>query len=258
MLTDTHTHLQFDRFDTDRDDVITRAVEAGVSRMVVIGTDLESSRGAVGLAEQYPGILWATVGMHPHEAQHLDDEALAELRELAQHEAVVAIGETGLDFYRDLSPRDAQQRAFLQQQQLALEFGLPLVIHSRAAVEECYDALLAGGGFETRVVLHCFTNRPELLERFVAAGCWIGMDGPITFPNAIDARAVVEDVPLDRLLLETDCPYLAPQSHRGRRSEPAHLVEIAERIADLRDLTFDELAGLISDNAAAFYGWVGR
>lgn len=255
MLADTHTHLQFPAFEADREQVVARAVAAGVERMVVVGIDLPSSRAAVALAERWPEHLVATVGVHPHEAASLDDQAVAELRSLAGRRWVVAVGEVGLDFYRDRCPRDVQRAAFLRQQALARELRLPLVIHCREAVDEVYQALDEGGGFETRVIMHCFSGRPEQAERYLAAGCWLGLDGPVTYPKADGARALARMVPADRLLLETDCPYLAPQPVRGRRCEPAHVAHVAERIAAERGVTTEQLAETTTANAARVFGW---
>lgn len=255
MWVDTHTHLQFAAFDTDRHDVIRRAIEAGVERMVVIGTNLADSRAAVELAAEHPEHLRATVGIHPGEAGHFDDTLAAELGELAADPAVVAIGEVGLDYYRDRCPREAQIEAFLAQQRLALELDLPLVIHCREAHDDVYDALRRGGGFGTKVVMHCFTTHPAAVSRFVAAGCWLGTDGPLSYPKAAEARDIVAAVPADRLLIETDCPYLAPQSRRGKRCEPRDVVEVGETVATVLGLSRDEAAARTADNAARFFGW---
>ncbi|MBI2302308.1 MAG: TatD family hydrolase [Armatimonadetes bacterium] len=254
-LIDTHTHLQFRAFDADRDAVLQRAAEAGVERIVVVGCDLPSSRAAVALAAEHAGRVYAAVGVHPHEAASLDAVGLAELRRLAARPGVVAIGECGLDYYRDRCPRDVQQRAFALQQRLAVELGLPLVVHSREAVDDVLRSLAEKGGSRTRVVLHCFTTDPEAAERVVAAGCWLGMDGPVTYPKATDAHRIAQEVPLARLLLETDCPYLAPQAVRGKRCEPAHVRAVAERVAELRGMECEELAAATAASAAEFFGW---
>lgn len=255
MLVDTHTHLQFPDYDADREAVLARAWAAGVTRLVVVGTDLASSRQAVALAARHEGRVFATVGIHPHDAGRLDEDDWAELRALAARRHVVAIGETGLDYYRNHCSPAAQLEAFERQQALALELGLPLVIHCREAHQAVYDALAQGGGFGTRVQMHCFTTHPELLPPFLDRGCWLGTDGPVTYPKADEARAIAAAVPLDRLLLETDCPYLAPQRHRGRRCEPSHVREVAQAVAALRDLPLNQLIAATSANAAAFFGW---
>ncbi|NUP99811.1 MAG: TatD family hydrolase [Armatimonadetes bacterium] len=255
MLVDTHTHLQFPEFEPDRDEVIARALEHGVTRLVVIGTDLPSSRAAIELAERYPGRLFATVGVHPNAAVGFGAAALDELRGLAQREAVVAVGEVGLDFYRDRCPVEQQQAAFAAQQGLALELGLPLVIHSRHSFGAVYEALTAHGGFATTVVMHCFTSEPAAAERFLQAGCYLGMDGPVTYPKAAEAREVAAKVPLDRLLLETDCPYLAPQKFRGRRCEPWQVTQVADEVARVRGKDPSEIAAATSANAARVFGW---
>ncbi|MCC7494045.1 MAG: TatD family hydrolase [Fimbriimonadaceae bacterium] len=255
MLVDTHTHLQFEAYAADRAAVVQRAVAAGVGRLVVIGCDLASSALAVELAAAWPGTVWAAVGVHPHEAASLDAAALTALRELAQRPGVVAIGECGLDWFRDRCPRPAQLAAFTAQQQLAVELGLPLVVHCREAHDDVYAALRAGNGFATRVVLHCYTTRPQTVARFVDAGCYVGTDGPLTYPRAEDAREVVRLVPRDRLLLETDCPFLAPQPYRGQRCEPAHLVAVNAALATVWGCDEAAAAAQTTANAAAFFGW---
>jgi len=255
MLVDTHTHLQFPAFDADREAVLARAWAAGVARLVVVGTDLPSSRAALALAKSHPGRVWATVGFHPHEAQRLDAAALAELGRLACEPEVVAIGEVGLDYYRDHCPRAAQHEALRRQMALALARRLPLVIHSRDALDEIDAELEQGGGYGTRVVLHCYTSHPEEVSRFAERGCWLSVSGPVAFPRATDAHEVAATVPADRLLLETDCPYLAPPPHRGQRAEPAHVRRVAEAVARLRGATADEVIAMTGANAAAFFGW---
>lgn len=255
MLVDTHTHLHFPHFDEDRAEVIARAAAAGVTRLVAIGTDLPDSRAAVALAEAWPGVVWATVGVHPNAATDFGADSLAELRDLASHPSVVAIGEVGLDLFRDRCPVAMQQQAFAAQQRLALDLGLPLVVHSREAHEAVYQSLDEVGGFVTRVVVHCFTSHAPQMMRFAERGCWVGLDGPVTYPKAVEAHEVADLVPLDRLLLETDCPYLAPQKRRGKRCEPADVVAVAHEVARRRGLTLDEVAARTTANAMAFFGW---
>ncbi len=268
-LIDTHAHLDFPQFDADRPAVIERAGVAGVKAIVNVGADLISSRRAVALAEQYPSI-YAAVGMHPHDAKKLDGATLAELRDLAQHPKVVAVGEIGLDFYRNLSPRDVQRRAFQAQLAWAARLGKPVIIHDRDAHDEIMD-ILAGwaAGLESSPpaasqvghlagrlgVLHTFSGDLAMAGRAIDLGFYISISGPVTYKNARRLPDIVPALPLNRLLLETDCPYLAPHPHRGKRNEPAYVRLVAERIAALRGITYDELARATTANAQHLFGF---
>lgn len=248
QLVDTHTHLDFEQYDTDREAVLQRAAEAGVEWLLDVGTDLASSRRAVSLAAAEPRV-WAAVGLHPHEAASWTAEVQSELRALARHPRVVAIGETGLDYYRDLSPRGRQREAFEAQLALALELGLPLIVHDREAHEDVLSILRTAAGAGLRGVMHCFSGGPELARRVVELGMHVGIAGPITYPRATALAEVARTVPLERLLIETDCPYLAPQAYRGRRNEPAYVRLVAERVAELRGITPEEVGRVTSRNA---------
>ncbi|MGC9333277.1 MAG: TatD family hydrolase, partial [Anaerolineae bacterium] len=239
MLVDTHAHLDHARFDGDRDAVLDRALEAGVAAIVTIGADLPSSRQAVELAARYERV-YAAVGMHPHDARKLDGAALVELRELGQRPKVVAVGEIGLDFYRDLSPRDVQRRAFQAQLAWAARLGKPVVIHDRDAHEPVMEILaawagaLSGSRLEGRVgVLHTFSGDLLMAERAIELGFYISVSGPVTYHNARQLPDIVRALPLDRLLVETDCPFLAPHPYRGKRNEPAYTVHTARVGAEL-------------------------
>lgn len=252
MLTDTHAHLYFDRFDDDRDEVIRRALDADVKRIINIGIDIETSRACIKLAEQYDG-LHATVGIHPNDATKLDDSTLAELRELSRHEKVVAIGEIGLDFYRDRPPPEAQERAFRRQIALAKEVGLPIVIHNREAAREILDVLKSEGlqGLHGGV-FHCFSENRSIAEEILQAGFHISFTGNLTFKKS-HLPEVAEMVPLERLLLETDCPFLSPEPKRGRRNEPAHVVYIAQKLAEIKNRALDELGESTTENAIRLF-----
>ena len=258
-LVDTHAHLDFSKFDADRTAVIERARAAGVAAIVNVGTDLHSSRLAVELAEQY-GSVYAAVGMHPHGAKGLDGATLAGLRELAQKPRVVAVGEIGLDYYRDLSPRDVQRRAFRAQLAWAAKLGKPVIIHDRDAHDEVLSALTkwaAGLGNSTlagrRGVLHTFSGDLEMAKRAIDLGFYISISGPVTYRNPRQLPDVVRALPLDRLLVETDCPYLAPEPYRGKRNEPAYTRLVAERMAELKGIPFDELARATTANARRLF-----
>ncbi|HOR00227.1 MAG TPA: TatD family hydrolase [Anaerolineae bacterium] len=255
-LVDTHAHLAGEAYDADREQVLRRAAEAGVSWIVDVGADRASSMRAVALSESEPRV-WAAVGVHPHDAATLDAATIAELRALAGRSRVVAIGEIGLDYYRDLAPRETQRRAFAQQLALALELGLPVIVHDREAHDDTLAILRAAAarhGGSLRGVMHCFSGDAELAQHVVALGLYIGIAGPVTYPRTVALADVVRQAPLERLLVETDSPYLAPQSRRGRRNEPAYVRQMAERVAELRALSFEEVARATSSNARALFG----
>jgi len=258
-LIDTHAHLDFHQFDADRPAVLERARSAGVELLVNVGADLASSRRAVKLAEQYEPI-FAAVGMHPHDAVKLDGATLAELRDLAQQTKVVAVGEIGLDFYRDLSPRDVQRRAFQAQLAWAAKLGKPVIIHDRDAHAEIIEILadwaaeLSDSPLAGRLgVLHTFSGDAAMAERAIDLGFYISLSGPVTYPNARKLPDIVRALPLERLLVETDCPFLAPHPHRGKRNEPAYVRLVAERIAELKSMSFDDLATATTANARRLF-----
>lgn len=246
MLIDSHAHIQLDRFDTDREAVLKRAQAAGVQTILVIGFDLETSRGAIALANQHEQI-YATVGMHPHDAKDLDDQAVCLFREFAAHPKVVALGEMGLDYYRDLSPRPIQQEAFERQLDLAEELDLPIVIHNREAYHDILPILQARRG-RVRGVMHCFSGDVEIMYQSLVLGFYIGIGGPVTYRKADALREVARQVPTDALLVETDCPWLAPQFRRGKRNEPAYVRATAEKIAELRGISLEEIGEITTQN----------
>jgi TatD DNase family protein len=215
--------------------------------MLVPGFDLVSSRKAVALAEAHPQIL-AAVGIHPHDAKFVDDAALAELKQLAQHPKVVAIGEIGLDFYRDKSPRPVQREAFARQIRLARELGKPIIIHQREAEAEAREIFLAEKAGELGGVWHCFSGGLELMAFVVEQGFCLGIAGPVTFPKAHQLAAVAAQVPADNLLIETDCPYLSPHPYRGKVNEPSRLPLIAQKVADLRTEKLEDIVEITAGN----------
>ncbi len=258
MLIDTHAHLDFGQFDDDRNAVLDRAWQAGLIAVITIGIDLKTSRAAVALAEAHERV-FATVGFHPHNAKTADDAALVELRDLARHSRVVAIGEMGLDFYRDRSPRDVQRRVFRRQLQIAAELGKPVVVHDREAHADTLEILqqwIAESQTtfsEYRGVLHCFSGNLALAQAVIELGFFIGVDGPITYRNARKLPDIVKALPLDRLLVETDAPFLTPHPHRGQRNEPAYVRLVAEKIADTKNLPLEEVAQATTANAKALF-----
>ena len=246
MLIDSHAHIQLSQFNPDRDAVLKRAHEAGVPTILVIGFDVETSLGAVELAEKHTQV-YATVGMHPHDAKDLTPDVLKIFRELATHPKVIALGEMGLDYYRDLSPRPLQKEAFEKQLDLAEELQMPIIIHNRDAYMDILPILEARQG-KIQGVLHCFTGDVELMRRSLAIGFHIGIGGIVTYPNAKDVQAVAKEVPEDRLLIETDCPWLAPQFRRGKRNEPSYVRAVAEKIAELRDTSVETIGEITTQN----------
>jgi TatD DNase family protein len=248
--------LDFEQFDADREAVIERAQEAGVTRIMNPGIDLESSRRAVALADRFPEV-YAAVGFHPHDASKVGEAELNELRQLAQHPKVRAIGEIGLDFYRNLSPHEAQQQAFRKQLDLAQELNLPVIIHCREAHTAVTARLTewARGFAGARGVLHSYSGDQAQLPAMLEIGFHIGLTGPITFPKAIEMRAVATAAPLDRILIETDAPYLTPAPHRGRRNEPAYVRHVAEKIAEARGMTIEEVGEQTTKNAVLLFDW---
>jgi len=247
-LVDTHAHLHFPEFAGDLEAVLERARAAGVRCMVTIGTDVESSRAAVALAGREPDV-WAAVGIHPHAAGLADEARLAEIERLAAAPRVVAIGETGLDFFRLLSPRDAQERAFRAQLALARRLRKPVLVHCRDAHEETLAILAEVPVGEVGGIMHCFSGDAGEARRCLDLGLLISLAGPVTYPKARALPEVAKVVPADRLVVETDCPFLPPQPYRGKRNEPAYLAVTAARVAELRAEPLEELASRMSENA---------
>jgi len=256
MLIDTHAHLDDSRFDPDRDEVIRRAEAAGVRHILVPGIDAPTTRKAIALAERYPGTVYAAAGIHPNSAGTVGPGEMEEIRGLARHELVAAIGETGLDFYRNRAPREVQLALFREHLDLARETGLPVIIHFRNAGEEAVG-MTGRGRFEgLRGVFHCFGGSVRFAEEVVGMGFHIGFDGPLTYPGS-DRAEVARTIPLERALLETDCPYLPPQGRRGRRNEPAYITEIAEVFARARGMDAAEAVSATGRNASELFGFGG-
>ncbi len=252
MFFDSHCHLFMKDFNEDRDAAVARARGAGVVHMVFIGYSLDSSRRALELAEKLDGC-YAAVGIHPHDAKSEGPEAWDALATLARSSPrVVAIGETGLDYYRDRSPRDVQVTGFYAQLDLARQLDLPVIIHDRDAHEDTMRILAeAAGGLS--VILHCFSGDRALAAEAWARGYYTGVSGPVTYPKAEPLRSLLREAPRDRILIETDAPYLAPQPFRGKRCEPAHVVYGAQQLAALWGVPVDEVARLTTANAHRFY-----
>lgn len=254
LLVDTHAHVDARQFVSDRDAVITSAIEAGVEMLVDAGCDLPSSRAAVDLAAKHPGHVFAAVGIHPHDASSYTDEALAELRDLAGRPGVVAIGETGLDYYRMLSPREHQQHSLERQLDLARQLDLPIILHNRDSHADLM-AMLREHARGVRGVFHCFSGDRQMAEECLTfAGFYLSFAGPLTYRANTALAEVAAWAPLDRVLVETDCPYLTPHPFRGRRNEPKHVALVAAKLAELRDLPVGEIADITTNNARTLLG----
>jgi TatD DNase family protein len=246
-LVDTHCHLDDGQFDADREAVIERARAAGIEQMMAVGTgegppDLEA---AIRLADSYP-FIHATIGVHPHDASKATDETFLRLRELARHPKVLAIGEIGLDYHYDFSPRNVQREIFGRQLDLAREAAKPIVIHTREAWADTLDVIRSrwqGAG-----IMHCFTGDETQAREALDLGFYLSFGGVLTFPKAESLRHAARLAPADRILIETDCPYLAPIPHRGKRNEPAFIAETARRLAEVRGTSIDEIADVTSEN----------
>ena len=250
-MIDSHTHL--DLCEPPDSELVAAAVSAGVSRIVTVGTDSASCRAALAAAEDFPQV-YAAVGRHPNAATGFDDADLAELAALAAHPKCVAVGETGLDFYRDGAPRSDQERAFRAQIELARSVGKPLVIHTRAASDETLALLDAEAG-GLRVILHCFSMPERIEECLGQADWWISFAGNVTYPKASDLRVAAVRVPAARMLVETDAPYLAPQVVRGKPNAPAHVADTARALALERRVPYEELDAAVEASAASVFGW---
>jgi TatD DNase family protein len=247
---DSHTHLHVCK--PDDTELVAAATAAGVTRMLTVGTTGATCREALLAAERFPQV-FAAIGRHPNEATGFDDAVTTELQALADHPRCVAIGETGLDYFRDYAPQADQQRAFEAQIELARATGKPLVIHTRAAQDDTIGTLRerAGG---VRVILHCFLM-PERLEECLEQGWWISFAGNVTYPSSQELAAAVARVPEDRLLVETDAPYLTPQVVRKERNQPAYVVHTARFVAERRGISYEQLEALVERNAAELFGW---
>lgn len=253
MLIDSHVHLDDKRFNRDRDRIIRELKSNGIELAINIGADLQTSIASVSLAEKYDNI-YATIGVHPHSAKEVDESTMEILKSFASRDKVVAIGEIGLDFHYDNSPRDVQRKWFIEQLKLAKEVDLPVVIHSREASQETFDILKEAQDGSLRGVLHCYSGSPEMAKEYIKLGFYISIAGPVTFRNARVLRDVAKAVPLDKLLIETDCPYLTPEPHRGKRNEPIYVKYVAGTIADVKGISYEELAKATNKNTKELFG----
>ncbi|WP_010285202.1 TatD family hydrolase [Bacillus timonensis] len=253
MLIDTHAHLNAIQYQDDLEEVIERALSEGVERIVVVGFDHETITRAIELANQYE-FIYATVGWHPVDAIDMTDEDLKWIEELSAHPKVVALGEMGLDYYWDKSPKDIQKEVFRKQIALAKKVKLPIIIHNREATADIIEILQEENASEVGGIMHCFTGSVEVAKQCMDMNFYISFGGPVTFKNAKKPKEVAAEIPLDRLLIETDCPYLTPHPYRGKRNEPSYVKYVAEQIAELKGVSFEEIAQKTSDNAKRFFG----
>lgn len=252
-LIDTHVHLDFGHFDGERDQIIGRARNGGVEKVINIGSNLKSSQETVKLIRRYPDYIFGAVGVHPHNARDLNGDMLRKIKELAKEEGIVALGEMGLDFHYDNSPRDDQKRAFRAQLRLARELEKPAVIHSRSAEGETITILREEGIREIGGVMHCFSGNQITAEKTLEMGLYLAFGGVITFPKADELRAIAASTPLERLLIETDCPYLTPVPYRGKRNEPLYVGYVAEKLAEIRVESLEEIIEATADNARRLF-----
>jgi TatD DNase family protein len=252
MFVDTHAHLDFPEFEKDVNEVVERALASGVTAIVNIGTSVESSRKVIEISREFD-CCWAAVGIHPHDAKDVSDSAMEALRELGKDKKVVAVGEVGLDFYRNLSPREIQEAAFRRFLDLAEELDKPVIIHSRDASRQTLQ-ILEGRGKPLRGVMHCFSSSPEVAKRCFGLGLLVSCAGQITFSNADTLRTKFRQIPYQNVMLETDCPFLAPQKWRGERSEPAYIPEIAQEFSRLYSVPLEEIARVTTENAKKLFG----
>lgn len=253
MLVDTHTHLSFPDYDKDLEQVISRATDEGIDYLIEVGTDVTSSRRAIELAQEYP-FIYASVGIHPHDATSSTEKDWQEIKNLAQGQKVVAVGETGLDYHYNYSTKEDQQRLFKKHIELALEMELPVIIHNREATEDCLSTLRKFSDRPLKGAFHCFSGSKETAAECLSMGFYISFAGPVTFPKSHQLREVVKSVPVERLLLETDSPFLAPQSRRGKRNEPAYLRYVLPVFAQLYGLSEEDIARITTFNAMKLFG----
>jgi TatD DNase family protein len=248
---ETHAHYDFKQYDNDRETLLNQLALNGVRAVINVGCDRRSSYASVELAEKYP-FIYATVGIHPHDAKTLTEKGLTELKNLAAHKKVVAFGEIGLDFYRNLSPPDIQRKWFERQLETAWDLQLPVIVHSRDADGEVYKILEASP--HRRGVIHAFPGDVSLAFQYIQMGFYLGIGGVLTYDKTGRLKAVVEVVPLEKILLETDCPYLTPAPHRGKRNESAYLSYVVDAIAEIKGITPDEVRRQTYANACELFG----
>ncbi len=253
MIFETHAHYDDEAFDEDRDSLLNSLHEAGIEYVVNVGAGIETTKKTLELTERYP-FVYGAVGVHPSETAELNEDNFKWLRETAKKPKVVAIGEIGLDYYWDTPERQIQKEWFLRQMDLALELKLPAIIHSRDAAADTYDMIKAADLKLTGGVIHCFSYEKEMAKNYLNMGFYLGIGGVVTFKNARKLKEVVEYAPIEQLVLETDCPYLAPEPNRGKRNSSLNLTYVAKEIARLKDMAYEEVISITEENAKRMYG----
>ncbi|MDD2402144.1 MAG: TatD family hydrolase [Clostridia bacterium] len=253
MFFDTHAHLDDEQFTEDRVDVISRLREAGVELVINVGCNMQSSLKSVEITKEYD-FIYGAVGIHPHDASDLNEESLGQLRELAREPRIVAVGEIGLDYYYDYSPRELQKKCFREMIGMAKELKLPIIIHDRDAHEDTLKIVKEEKANEVGGVFHCYSGSWEMAKEVMKLGFYMAIGGAVTFKNAKKVVEVAQEIPLDHLLIETDCPYLAPVPYRGKRNEPAYVSKVAERIAEIKGISIEEVAKATLENGKRLFG----
>ena len=251
MIFDSHAHYDSSQFDTDRDELLTAMSENGIQTIVNVGAAWDALPITLDLAKKYP-FVYAALGLHPNDVEDLDEDKMEQLKQMCLQEKVVAVGEIGLDYYWDNVPADVQKKWFIRQLELAKELDLPVIIHSRDAAEDTLNIMKRYDG-KLRGVIHCFSYSKEMAREYVKMGFYIGIGGVVTFKNGKKTKAVVSDIPMDRILLETDCPYLAPEPYRGKRNSSLYLPEIAQTIAEIKGMTYEEVVNQTRENAKTLF-----
>lgn len=252
MIIDTHAHYDDESFNIDRDDLLTGMKGRGVERIVTVGADIATSKAAIELTKKYP-FIYGAIGVHPSEVMELDEEKIAWLLEMSREDKIVAIGEIGLDYHYDEPLPEIQKKWFIRQLALAREAGLPVIIHSRDAAEDTLQIMQENHAEELGGVVHCFSYSLEMAKEYVKMGFYIGLGGVCTFKNAKKVKKVAAEIPLEKIVLETDCPYLAPEPNRGKRNDSANLIYVAREIAALRGISEEEVIRQTRDNACRLY-----
>ena len=252
MLIDTHVHLNADQYDDDLQEVIDRALSEGIDRMFVVGFDTKTIERTMKLIDQYD-FIYGIIGWHPVDAIDCTDERLEWIESLSKHPKIIGIGEMGLDYHWDKSPKDIQKDVFRKQIALAKRVNLPIIIHNREATQDCVDILKEENASEVGGIMHSFSGSNEIADEILKMNFYVSLGGPVTFKNAKQPKEVAKHVPLDRLLVETDAPFLSPHPYRGKRNEPARVKLVAEQIAELRGLTYEEVCEATTENAERLF-----
>lgn len=252
MIFDTHAHLDSEQFEEDFDDIMQNIINKKISLIVNPGCDLPTSKKSVELSEKYD-FIYSAVGFHPHEAKYMDEEAINEIERLAvSNKKIVSIGEIGLDYYYDFSPRDVQEDVFVRQMELANKLDLPFIIHSRDASNDTYEMVKK---YKNNVdcVLHCYSQSKEMAKLYLDLGCYLSFAGPVTFKKSTNLQEVAKYTPLDRIFIETDSPYLSPEPKRGKKNEPSNVIYTGKKIAELKEISEEQLFKLTYNNAVRFF-----